>query len=71
MTVDALRALCLRAGVTADEMRDDPDHGLVLTMAGVRKLAAMAPDQQAAAAVVKECADTAARVRRSGFKVVA
>ena len=40
-------AVCRAAGVTDDEMRDDPQHGLLLSASGVRKLAATGPDNAA------------------------
>jgi hypothetical protein len=70
MTDNDLRALCAVAGIGADEIRHDPTHGICLTLSAVRKLAALSPNQQAAAALVRECSDTAARMRRRAFKVV-
>ena len=43
----AARATAIAAGVTADEMRDDPEYGLLISPSGVRKTAAMAADTKA------------------------
>ena len=41
---DQILALAIRAGVHPDEMRDDPEHGLLISASGVRKMASVAPD---------------------------
>ena len=46
--------LCRQAGVTSDEMWDHPEHGICVSLAGVRKLAVIAPDQKAAYALLKQ-----------------
>ncbi len=46
-----MRRLCARAGVTADEMLDHPQYGLLLSASATRKLAALAEDQGKAQAV--------------------
>ena len=61
-----LRKLCARAGVTANEMRQHPEHGLMLTASAVRKLAEAAPDQDAA----KEVLNMMAQMQRSALRVV-
>jgi hypothetical protein len=42
---DDMRRLCELAGLDASEMREDPEHGLLITASGVRKLCAIAPDE--------------------------
>jgi hypothetical protein len=42
-------ALAEAAGVLPHEMRADPEHGLLVSPSGARKLAAIAPDRYAAA----------------------
>ena len=46
--------LCRQAGVTSDEMWDHPEQGLCVSLAGVRKLAVIAPDQRAAYALLQQ-----------------
>jgi hypothetical protein len=53
--------LCKKAGVTADEMREDPEHGLLPSPSAVRKLAAIASDQ----AKAQEVRQSAPRSRPS------
>lgn len=40
-----MRELCEYAGLDQTEMREDPQHGLLITASGVRKLCAIAEDQ--------------------------
>lgn len=56
-------ALCQRAGIEPDEMMDDPEHGLVLSPSGVRKLCALAPDQEKAQAM----SQMVSRIERNGL----
>lgn len=60
------RELCRRAGVLPSEMHEDPKLGLCLSPSGIRKLAALAPDQTKVAPVM----DDVARAVRGTFKVV-
>lgn len=53
MTREDTLALARKAGLLPSEMRDDPVHGLVITAAGMRKIAALAPDQERARQVLK------------------
>lgn len=50
----ALLRQCTLAGVTKDEMHEDPEHGLCVSLSGVRKLARLAPDKAQAVRVVEE-----------------
>jgi hypothetical protein len=61
-----LLRMCEIAGVTADEVRHDPKHGLLVSASGARKLSMLAEDQARAQAVRNFIAD----VMRSGFRVV-
>ena len=45
MTDQELRRLCRIAGLDASEVRDEPGIGLTISPAGIRKLAALAPDR--------------------------
>jgi hypothetical protein len=36
--------LAKAAGLTKSEMHDHPEHGLMISLSGIHKLAAMAPD---------------------------
>jgi hypothetical protein len=44
MANEEMRILALAAGVTEDEMQDHPEHGLTISLTGLRKLAAAMPD---------------------------
>jgi hypothetical protein len=55
-----------RAGVLPHEVRRDPEHGIVLSHTGVRKLADCAPNQPAAAKLMEHVAV----VMRRQIKVV-
>jgi hypothetical protein len=44
MTDQEMLKLAKAAGLTKSEMHDHPEHGLMISLSGVRKLAAMAPD---------------------------
>jgi hypothetical protein len=46
--------LCRQAGVTPGSMWDHPEHGLCVSLSGVRKLAVIAPDQSAAYALLRQ-----------------
>ena len=48
MTNAEARRMFLLAGVTEDEMSEHPEYGLMVTEAGLRKLAKAAPDQDRA-----------------------
>ena len=48
MTPAELRAMCKSAGVLDSEMHDHPALGLCLSPSGIRKLATIAPNKQAA-----------------------
>lgn len=40
----AILAIALRAGVLPSEMREDPVHGLCISLSGVEKMARVTPD---------------------------
>jgi hypothetical protein len=60
------RQLYADAGILPSEIREDPVYGTMLTVSAVRKLAAVAPDQAAAEAVL----DQVARAVRGTFRLV-
>ena len=51
---EGILGLCRQAGVAPDEMWDDPVHGICVSLSGVRKLAVIAPDQEAAYALLRQ-----------------
>ena len=51
---EGVLGLCRQAGVMPDEMWDHPEHGICVSLTGVRKLAVLAPDQKAAYALLKQ-----------------
>jgi hypothetical protein len=66
MNSNELRQLCIAAGLTEDELRDEPELGLLVSASGVQKLAALAPDREAA----RDLLDLIAREVRKTFRVV-
>jgi hypothetical protein len=42
---DGMRQLCELAGLDESEMCEDPEHDLLISASGMRKLCAIAPDQ--------------------------
>lgn len=48
------KKLIARAGIEPHEWSDHPQFGLCLTLAGIKKLALLAPDQARAAACVAQ-----------------
>jgi hypothetical protein len=55
---------CLCAGLSADEIRADPQHGLLISASGARKLAALASDPERAQVVRDQVADAVRRTLR-------
>ena len=48
---------CVRAGLTDEEMALHPEHGLIFSLSGMRKLAKLAPNPEAALAKVEQAMD--------------
>jgi hypothetical protein len=44
MADDDMKALIKRVGITDDEVRMHPEHGLMINMSAVRKISAAVPD---------------------------
>jgi hypothetical protein len=42
-----LKAILIKAGVTSEEIIYRPDHGCFIAASGIRKLAALVPDDEA------------------------
>ena len=51
---DGILDLCHQAGVLPSEMHEDPIHGWCVSGSGLRKLAALAPDQARAQALLEQ-----------------
>jgi hypothetical protein len=48
MTNEEMRALCAMAGVLPSELIEDPEHGLLISLPGIRKIAQYSPNQRRA-----------------------
>lgn len=66
MTTEEARMLCMLAGLDATEMLDHPEHGVLISPSGARKLSLIAPDQRRA----QDFRDFIAEVVRSQLSVV-
>ena len=61
-----LKRIFARAGLTADEIMDHPEHGLLVNASGLRKLAAIAPNPGPARVIL----EWVAQERRKQFRIV-
>jgi hypothetical protein len=66
LTKDQMLKLAEKAGVLPHEMMDDPEHGLLISPAGVQKMRSLAPPSHASAQLGQQ----ATRAARSAIRRV-
>jgi hypothetical protein len=60
MDLMELLYLMFRAGLTKDDMMFDPEHGLLVSLEGARKMAKLAPDPEDARVVLDQIEESIA-----------